>query len=400
MMGRYPQDVKFTFDAAADAKSVRRNYTINIVKTEVIDKYTVIVTSDKPIANMVSILSALFILPKATYERVGEDAFGKAPVGTGRYKLIQWERGQRIVMESNDAFWGNKDQPKRLIVRPIAEPTTRLAELRTGRAQVVKGLPVEAIPELEKDPVAKIAPAKGIRQIYYPLNTLRKPFNDVRVRRALNYAVDREAIVKYVLDGRGEIRTGPMNPRAWGFDPKTQGYSYNPEMAKKLLAEAGYPNGLEMTWNMTRGTYLKDAEIAEAVANQLGKVGVRVKLNFLERGTLFQKYYDGDFDASITAWSLTADPDNLYTGLRIYSPASKWYRNPEVDKLLEKGRETVDTAQRLKVYQQLYDVLVQDAPWLMIHAQDENYGVNRKVDWKPYPFLGIGGNTYFTPMPE
>jgi peptide/nickel transport system substrate-binding protein len=145
---------------------------------------------------------------------------------------------------------------------------------------------------------------------------------------------------------------------------------------------------------------VKDAEIAEAFSNQFAKVGVRVKLNVLEYGTLLQKYYAGDFMASITTWSLSSDPDIIYTGLRIYSPTSNWYHNPTVDKLMDAGRVTVDPAKRLKIYQDLYQVLIDDAPWLMIHAQDENYGVNRKVNWKPYPFLGIGGNTYFIPMGE
>jgi peptide/nickel transport system substrate-binding protein len=391
-------DVKFTFEAAQDAKSLRKIYVTDIEKVEAVDKLTVVFTTKRPLANMLSTMGQMYILPRAAYERMGADAFGKTPIGTGRYKVGQWDKGQRLVLEANERYWGGKVEAARLVVRPISEATTRVAELRTGRAHIVKSVPVEMVKELESDPVATVVAAKGIRQVYYPLNTLKKPFDDVRVRRALNYAVDREAIVKYVLDGRGEVRTGPLNPRAWGFDPSVKGYEYNPTLAKKLLDEAGYPNGVDITWNMTKGVIVKDVEIAEAFANQLGKVGVRVKLNVLESGTLFQKYYAGDFEASITTWSLTADPDNLYTGLRIYSPVSKWYQNPAVDKLIEAGRNTVDTEKRLKVYQELYRTLVEDAPWLMMHAQDENYGVSRKVNWKPYPFLGIGGNTYFVPL--
>jgi peptide/nickel transport system substrate-binding protein len=393
-------DVKFTFEAAQDAKSLRKIYVTDIEKVEAVDKLTVVFTTKRPLANMLSTMGQMYILPRGAYERMGAEAFGKAPIGTGRYKVGQWDKGQQLVLEANTRYWGGKVEPARLVVRPISEATTRVAELRTGRAHVVKSVPVEMVKELESDPVATVVAAKGIRQVYYPLNTLKKPFDDVRVRRALNYAVDRDAIVKYVLDGRGEVRSGPLNPRAWGFDPSAKGYEYNPTLAKKLLEEAGYPNGVDITWNMTKGVIVKDVEIAEAFANQLAKVGIRVKLNILESGTLFQKYYAGDFQASITTWSLTADPDNLYTGLRIYSPVSKWYQNPAVDKLIEAGRNTVDTEKRLKVYQELYRVLVEDAPWLMMHAQDENYGVSRKVNWKPYPFLGIGGNTYFVPLED
>lgn len=394
------EDVKWTFEVAGDPQSLRKMYVTDIDKTEVVDKYTVIVTTKKPVGNMLATLAQMYILPKQAYQKMGAEAFGKSPIGTGRYKVVQWDKGQRLIMEANDQYWGGKVEPRRLIVRPISEPTTRVAELRTGNAHIVKGVPVEMIAELEKDPVATVVPAKGIRQVYYPLNTTKKPFDDVRVRRALNYAVDRDSIVKYIMDGRGEVRNGPLNPRQWGFNPNAKGYEYNPELAKRLLTEAGYPNGVDVVWNITRGVSVKDVEIAEAFSNQFAKVGVRVKLNVLESGTLFQKYYAGDFMASVTTWSLSSDPDIIYTGLRIYSPASKWYHNPVVDKLMDEGRATVDPAKRLKIYQDLYQVLIDDAPWLMIHAQDENYGVNRKVNWKPYPFLGIGGNTYFIPMGE
>ena len=125
-------DVKFTFEAAQDAKSLRKIYVTDIEKVEAVDKLTVVFTTKRPLANMLSTMGQMYILPRAAYERMGADAFGKTPIGTGRYKVGQWDKGQRLVLEANERYWGGKVEPARLVVRPISEATTRVAELRTG----------------------------------------------------------------------------------------------------------------------------------------------------------------------------------------------------------------------------------------------------------------------------
>src|SRR5262249_57640568 len=162
----------------------------------------------------------------------------------------------------------------------------------------------------------------GARVIAYPINTLQKPLNDVRVRRALNYAVDREAIVKSLLGGLGRATGQPFSPGWLGYDPEIRAYPYDPAQARKLLAEAGYPNGFEVPWNISVGVFLADKEIAEAAAAMLGQVGVRVRLVPTERAKIQRDLESSTFEG-ITAgqWGTVAESDIMV----------RWFfKNPKI----------------------------------------------------------------------
>jgi peptide/nickel transport system substrate-binding protein len=285
-----------------------------------------------------------------------------------------------------------------VIARKYESATARLAELQTGRANVIRSVPVEMAKDLAKDPSVQLIDAHGVRQIYYTFNTTKAPLSDVRVRQAINYAVDRDSIVKNVLEGYGEVRGGPFSPKQWGADPAAKGYTYDPERARTLLREAGYPNGIDLTWDITRGTVVKDAEIGEAVANMLRQVGIRARLNTLEAANLVQRQNAGQFEMSQISWSLQADPDSVISGLRIHSSVGNAFKSEAIDKLIDQSRTTLDPTKRLAIYHQLHRALIEAAPWLVIHAQDELFAARKGVEWTPYPFGGNAGMTYFFPM--
>ena len=164
-----------------------------------------------------------------------------------------------------------------------------------------------------------------------------------------------------VLQGFGEARTGPFGVRQIGFNPEAAKFlAYNPQKAKALLKEAGHPNGIDVTWNLCRGCWLKDTEILEVVANQLKTVGIRVKINLLEVNQLLGNQNNANFRIGMIRWSRQYDSDTIIAGIQAQSTTQKWYANEEVDKLIVKARETLDRAAREKVYQELYKAMVED----------------------------------------
>lgn len=391
-------DVEFSLDLYAQDGSTRLGYVANIADVVVVDDLTLRIVTTVADAGLLSRLAYLYILPKSAFEARGTEEFGVNPVGTGAYAFVSWERDVELVLEAYGDYWGKPATVRQLVVRPVREASARVAELRTGRADVISLVPVEMAGELASDPALRLVAATGVRQVYFPLNTLRPPFDDVRVRQAINYGVDRDAIVEYILEGFGEVRGGPFAERQWGADPEAERYTYDPDRARELLAEAGYPNGVSVTWHMTPGAVVKGTEIAEAVANMLGQVGFDIRIELMENAERLDRFYSGDFDITLTTWSLQSDPDSVVSGLRVESTASSYFADDEVDRLMRLGRSTVDLEARRLIYNQLEELLIWHAPWLLVHAQDQLYGLKADSSWEPYSFAGNAGMTYLVPM--
>ena len=230
------------------------------------------------------------------------------------------------------------------------------------------------------------------RVIAYPINTLQKPLNDVRVRRALNYAVDRETIVKSLLGGLGQATGQPFSPGWLGYDPEIRPDSYDPAQARKLLAEAGYPNGFEVPWNISVGVFLADKEIAEAAA-MLGQVGVRIRLVPTERAKIQRDLESSTFDG-ITAgqWGTVAESDIMvrwfFKNPRIFTPEVE----AKLNQLIATAAGELDRDKRGKVYRELARFAHDEALWLFIHHQDELIAKRRDVPWQVVS--GRGGKAH------
>jgi peptide/nickel transport system substrate-binding protein len=256
------EDVKFSIELAQASPTARAKVS-NITDVKVVDRHTVEMTTSGPAASLLANLAFIYILPKADYQAKGADGFGQKPVGSGPYRLERWDKGQRIVLVAFDGYWGGKKSPARIVVRPISEGSTRLAELLTGGVDVIQDLPVENVQQVRDNKELAVVQAKGIRQIFFPFNSRADtPLKDKRVRQAINLSIDRDTIVRDVLQGFGEVRTGPFGVTQSGYNPEAAKLlAYNPDRAKALLREAGYPNGVDVVWTVCRGCWLKDSEI-------------------------------------------------------------------------------------------------------------------------------------------
>ena len=390
------EDVKFSFELA-QASPTAKAKVANVTDVGVVDRHTVEVKTSGPAASLLANLTFIYILPKADYQAKGAEAFGQKPIGSGAYRVERWDKGQRIVLAAFDRYWGGKKAPARILIRPIAEGSTRLAELVTGGVDVIQDVPVENVKQVRENKELAVVQAKGIRQIFFPINARADtPLKDKRVRQAINLAIDRDTIVRDVLQGFGEARTGPFGSRQFGFNPEAAKLlAYNPDRAKALLTEAGHPNGIDVTWNLCRGCWLKDTEILETVASQLKAVGIRVKINLLEVNQLLANQNIGNFQIGMIRWSRQYDSDTIIAGIQAQSTTQKWYANEEVDKLIVKGRETLDRTAREKVYQELYKAMVEDPGYVFLHAQDSVWGKRATSDWSFNAFVGNASMTLF-----
>jgi peptide/nickel transport system substrate-binding protein len=259
---------------------------------------------------------------------------------------------------------------------------------------IITGPPVAQLKELATGDTA-IVTAPAVRVIAYPFNTLQKPLGDVRVRRALNLAVDREAIVTTLLQGSGKPTGQPFIPGWLGYDPEIKPFPYDPAQARKLLAEAGYPSGFEIPWNISTGVFLADKEIAEAASAMLGQVGVRVRLVPTERAKIQKDLQAATFDG-ITAgqWGTTAESDVM----------AKWFFRPKIftpeldgklAQLVAAGSSEVDRTRRAAIWSELSRFAHDEALWLYIHYQDEAIAKRRDLPWQYWAGRGSKGYVYY-----
>src|SRR2546425_359293 len=216
----------------------------NVKAVEVVDPSTVEFVLKEPRASFLAILTAgaASIVSPTAVKKLGVD-YALQPVGTGPFRYVAWDRGQRVVLERNAQYWKSPVKVERVIYRPIVEDQARLTELLTGALDLIVGTPPDFVAQLENNPKVTLLKQVGAHVWYLGINNQKKPFDDKRVRQALNYAVNKEAIVRDVLKGTGSMSAGPVLPGTWGADAGLKPYPYDPERARKLLADAGYPGG-------------------------------------------------------------------------------------------------------------------------------------------------------------
>jgi peptide/nickel transport system substrate-binding protein len=354
-----------------------------VTAVEVVDPHTVRISTRGPNPTLPANLATLPIVPREAREKAGEEAFAASPIGSGAYKLVEFVRGQRLVLEANPSYWAGRVTPQRLVLRPVVDPATRVAELKAGGVQIIEAPPVSQLKELEGGNTEPVV-TKGSRLMMHAFNTTRKPFDDLRVRQAVNYAIDRDAIIKNVLEGHGEPLHGPFSERWLGYDPNLQPYPYDPAKARQLLAQAGYPSGLETVFNISTGVMIKDREIAEAVASQLAEVGIKVRLIPTERAKLQQDWVNGVFEGiTSVVWGAAADPDPMI-GWTFYQ--RKGHQPDEhLNSLIEQSRRTLDPEQRRRVLQEFGHYVHDQAYWMFIHAQNDFRAKRKDVPWELSP---------------
>ncbi len=381
--------VKFTLDSTLDPerKTRQRPTYVAFKEVRIDDPYTVSIITHKPYAIALTQLQYLMVVPPGYIKQVGWDEFGRKPVGSGAFKFKEWERDVRVVLEANDAYWKGKPKVRTVAFRAIPEDASRIAAVQRGEVDIIDAVPYDRIKELQGSPTVKITQRQG-EQVYVGLDTLRvEPLKKREVRQALNYAVNADALVKNLLLGYAVRLNGPMFPTTPGYDEKQPAYPYDPERAKRLLAQAGYPNGFEVEFAVSPAFQgiAKGTEVGEAIAGQLGRVGVRAKLNVQDSAALFSAYSAKKLQMYLFAWKSSPEAGRHLETLLHSKTRGYYYQNPEADLLIDAYFFALDPKKRQEIGRQLHAFLREDAPWIFLYQQMDLFAVRKGVAWEAKP---------------
>jgi len=357
----------------------------DVVKMDVLDDFTLRFTLPKPNAPFLSSLAMVWtgIMSPTATKQYNCDA-GQHPVGTGPFKFVEAVRNDHITVDANPDYWGGKPKIDRIIFRIIPESATRLLALERNEVHILADLPPADYQRVEKNSALTLYKEPGLTILGVAMSNDLGPFKDKRVRQAMNYAVDKDAINKGLYGGATTASQG-IPPVLWGYNKNVKPYAYDVDKAKSLLKEAGFPNGFStemMVYANPRGyNPIGGAKLGEAVQSYLAKVGVNVKITQFEWGAYLAKYRRTPWEGfAISGWSGdNGDPDNFLGDLFEWGVGSdkprindtSRHHNPEFDKLMEQGRETTDQAKRAQIYEQANQILHDDAAWIFINHTNQ-----------------------------
>ena len=388
--------VKFTIDRVLDpaTKSVTRGNFTWIKEVKILDEHTVHILTEKPFPAAAEFLTLSYIIPPKHVKSIGDDEFSKKPVGTGPYKFVEWKKAEHLIVELNPGYWKGspKGMPKikTIVFRTIPETTTQIAELLSGGVDIIRNVPPDQIEVIKSSPNARISATKILRVNSLLLDSAGRasqtPLMNQKVRQAIAYAINVDEMLKTILGGYAERTATGVNPLHFGFDPSVKPYPFDLERAKKLLAEAGYPNGFEITLNTYSGTITSMDQMADAVTGYLGKVGIKAKRRHIEDVGLWTnsskegklegiQYYswgsNSIFDADAIVYALTYSKEPLSVT-----------KDAELDKYLDEGRTQIDPKKRMEAYAKAQKLLHDKFYWIPINVQYTIEGVNKKLNYE------------------
>lgn len=370
-------DVAFSFSKIAEsphAESIRA--TIDFEKSKVIDDYTFEMKMTEPFGPILNHLghNVMSIVNEKAYTEAG-DKVGQNPVGTGPYKFVSWATGDRIDLVANEDYWGNTPKVKNVVFRNIPESSSRSIEVETGGIDISIDAQASELERLEANPAVKVFRRQASRIDFLCFNCSKPPFDNAKVRQAINMAINKDAIFKVVYQGVGTIASAPMSSVVWAYNDKLAPHEYDVEKAKSLLAEAGYQNGLEITIACDQNQQRLDtAEMAQA---QLAEIGVKVNIETLERGAFIDKVIAGTLEMFGLGWtSDTGDPDyalyaSFHSSMHGAGGNMSFYTNDKVDELLEIGRTSTDAEVRKKAYLEAQEIIWEEVPCVFIQCPED-----------------------------
>ncbi len=366
-----------------------------VTDIEKVDDYMIVLKTEEPNPLLLRIIAENWaMVPPQYIEEVGEDGFAAHPVGTGPFEFVEWNKGDRIVMKAYSDYW-EEGYPKvdNLIFRPIPESSTRVAAIKTGEIDIVGRLSAEEAAQLKGVDGVEVISYPVDRVYYIAFNNLTTgvdmPTEDPKVRQAMNYAVDVDAIIDALFAGNGRPSTGYVTPANWGYDTEIQPFGYDPDKARELLAEAGYPDGFEIDFACPSGAYTNFEQVCEAIVGYLGDVGITANLELMESG----QYWDLEAKKELPplfgdSWSETSGEayPRLTGALGGWDASFSAWSDPEIDRLLgEIGKEMDDDA-RAGLYVELQRYMQENPPFIYLYEPVTFEAKSTRVkDYRPRP---------------
>lgn len=377
-------DVEFTLNRMMDSPEVAHIIgAVTSVKAK--GDYTIELKTENPFAPILSHLAhtAASILNEKAVTDAGDD-YSNHPIGTGPYKFVSHDAGDKVTLERFDEYYGDKAIVQTLIFRNIPEGTNRTIGLETGEVDIAYDIEPMDLDTVRDHKRLDLIEEESLSTQYIGFNMKKAPFDDIKVRKALNHAIDVEEIIEVVLEGAGTRSTGPINDKVFGYNDKLKGYEYDPQKAKDLLAEAGYADGFKTSiWTNDNPVRVRIAEIVQA---QLKEVGVEATIDEVEWGAYLERTAAGEHDMFILGWvTVTADADyGLYALFHSSQHGGAgnrtFFTSSEVDKLLDKGRVSIDEKERFEAYSKAQEIIVDEAPQIFLYFQTQNVGQQKYIE--------------------
>lgn len=316
--------------------------------------------------------------------------FNRQPVGNGPFRFVSWQANEQVVLEANEDFWAGRPYLDRIVFRVIPEPATAVTELLSGGIDLYRNVPPSDMARLEASETAKPLawPTLGFTFLMF---NLRDPlFEDVRVRRALTMATDRQALVDGLVQGYGEVTAGPAAPMQWEHNAEIEPWPHDPEAAKRLLAEAGWrdsdgdgildKDGQPFRFQMTTNTdNILRQDVLVALQSQFREVGVDTGARAVEFNTMVDQWMSGGFETLVAGWDLYLrfDPTQLFATGAPYNGGA--YSNPRVDELLRRARTTLDRAEAKPLWDEFQQILHDEQPYIFLIYNQERWGASRRL---------------------
>ena len=356
---------------------------------EKLDRYKVRLKMKKPTPIALEFLAGpLLIYPNEYYAEVGPDGMGKAPVGTGPYKLLEFKPGDSTVFVRNQDYFSDspKGRPEigRIVQRTIPDQNTRIAELLSGRLDWIWKVPNDQAERMKNSPRLTIENEQTLRVGYLSFDSSNRtgnasPVNDVLVRRAIAHAIDREAIVKSLVGGKSVVAHSACHPEQFGCTQDVARYDYDPAKARALLAEAGYPDGLTIDFHAYR-----NRNYAEAIMGYLKEVGIETNLVYLKYAALRDKVYAGEIDFNFMTWGSYSFHDmSAITSHFFKATKDDYARDDALIDALSRGDGSVDRKVREAAYAEALKRIADQVYWLPLFTYNVNYAYNADLDFTP-----------------
>lgn len=374
-----------------DATNTSGFFLTTLTSVDVVDPLTVSFTLSTPnsaFMELSNVFAGKIVSPTAIQGQPVE-RWADGSWGTGPFVLKTWEKGVKVELERNENYWGTKVGLKTLIFRPIPEPTARVAALLNGEVDMIVVVPPDSVTVIQENADLTYEQGPSLHYWFIQLNTTAKPFDDVRVRQAANYAVDKEGLTRDVLQGSAQPATQPLPAASWTYNPAVIGYPYDPEKAKALLAEAGYPDGFKtnMIIPQSGSGMMVPVQMNEFIQGNLADVGIDIEIQSFEWVSYLGIWAAG-LTPEVTMGNQSIMASEPYVANFLlsggFTPADGgwnigYYANAEVDKLLADALLTADKEARKVLYYQAWEKITADAPWIFVCNDLQPMAFKKKV---------------------
>ncbi|CDZ45868.1 ABC transporter substrate-binding protein [Neorhizobium galegae] len=411
------EDVKFSIERipAVTGPNPTTIYVRRVRGIEIVDPLTIRIKTDGPAPNLPNDFIRLFVVSHAAAKDFSANAdkasegfnSGKAAIGTGPYKFVSWTPKEQLVLQKFDGYWGEKEPWDKVTRKEIPNDAARVAQLKAGQVDLISRIPASDVPTLEKDSKLTVVRQNSVYLFNIAFDFRDKPpqvsakdgsplpknpFLDPKVREAFDLAIDRETITEIAMEGMGTVQSQLVTPNIFGWNPAVKSTKADPARAKKLLAEAGYPNGFKVTFSFTNDRLPGDKDVGTTIAQMLTAIGIQAEANAQPGAVFFPANTRGDYSMAMSGWGTLTGESNYTLSSLAHSndPNTKLgafnlrgYVNKTMDKLIEDAAVEMDTKKREKFLMDANALVATDRPLLAIASTVSAWGMKKGITIVP-----------------